>query len=246
VSAQSQPDGLDDVALGPDLSRQASAMASFALAAPYGDDPAWHNCGDGVLAAAVVGRHGDAYAEICRRHGASVTAAVQMMLGVGSLCDDVVEDVFVEFWISPTSFDPNRGSLLGFLRLKARGRSIDLLRSEAARRRREIEDVYVTSAAAQGADAALLATEAAATVRRAVALLPAREREVVYLAFFEGLTYRAVALRLDLAEGTVKSRIRSGLRRLASVGAALEGEPAPPRPAVVPRGPSADAKSEPT
>lgn len=179
------------------------------------DEFACREWSDGELTSAVVAdRHGEAYAEVFRRHSASVAAAVRMILGNGPACDDIVADVFIEYWVSPTSFDPARGSLLSFLRLRARGRSIDLLRSETSRRRREIGDLCAPRASEPNIDSALLASEVTGALHNALALLPAAEREALQLAFFDGMTYRAVALRLGVAEGTVKSRIRRGLRRL--------------------------------
>ena len=88
------------------------------------------------LVASLVDECGDAYAELYRRHSRSVTAAVNMILVNDSRCEDVVAEVFVGLWFFPERFDSSRGSLLAFLRLKARGRSIDLVRAETARRRR--------------------------------------------------------------------------------------------------------------
>jgi RNA polymerase sigma-70 factor, ECF subfamily len=76
----------------------------------------------------------DAYAEIYRRHAASVTAAARMILLDDQRCQTVVADVFVALWFFPQRFEPSRGSLLTFLRMNARARSIDILREEAARR----------------------------------------------------------------------------------------------------------------
>jgi len=60
----------------------------------------------------------------------------------------------------------------------------------------------------------MIGAEAALVVRDALALLPANQREPIYLAFFSGLTYQEVARCMNLPEGTVKSRIRAGMRRL--------------------------------
>jgi RNA polymerase sigma-70 factor, ECF subfamily len=89
---------------------------------------------DGELMAAVVLRDEEAFAEVIRRHSASVKSASSMILGRDGRCDDVVREVFSALWISPEEFDPSRGSLLEFLRIKARTRSIELVHSgEAAR-----------------------------------------------------------------------------------------------------------------
>ncbi len=155
-----------------------------------------------------------AFVELFRRYSGSVAAVARMVLGSASSgCDDVVADVFAGLWRAPERFDPDRGSLLGLLRLQARGRSLDLLRSESNRQRREQR---AASRATRGPsiESALIATETGDKLRRALSLLPDAERTAIELAYFEGLSYRAVAARLEVPEGTVKSRIRSGLRRL--------------------------------
>jgi len=150
------------------------------------------------LVASLFDGSGDAYAEIYRRHSASVTAAARMILIRDDRCEDVVAEVFVSLWFLPEKFDPARGTLLAYLRLKARGRPLDV-----------------------DADDVLMGAESALAVREALIRLPAAEREPIVLAFFSGLSYGAVAIRLGLPEGTVKSRIRSGLSRLRQNGSLL-------------------------
>ncbi len=166
------------------------------------------------LVGSLVDECGDAYAELYRRHRRSVSAATRMVLVNDDRCEDVVAEVFVDLWFFPEKFDPARGSLLAFLRMRARGRGIDMVRSEAARHRREQTDQRADVTYAKDPDTVILATESAAAVREALASLPVTESEPIYLAFFSGMTYRAVAAQLDLPEGTVKSRIRAGLNRL--------------------------------
>jgi len=176
------------------------------------DTPPVSEWTDGALAKAIVLSRVDAFIELRRRHLGSVTVASRMIIGNRSSCEDVVAEVFVGFWLAPDKFDAQRGTVLAYLRLMARGRSIDLVRSDTARRRRELtRDVAVLE---HDADAAMIDAEAAGELRTALALLPAEERTPIELAFFRGMTYGAVAEQLDLPEGTVKSRIRRGLRRL--------------------------------
>ncbi len=170
------------------------------------------DCTDAVLVACVVRDEVDAYTELRRRHLSSVTAVARMLLGSRASSEDVVDDVFVAFWLEPHRFDPTRGTLLAFLRLTVRGRSIDLLRSDSARTRREA--IRPTGPAAPGVDAGMLGAEASGNVRAALEALPATEREPIELAFLAGMTYQGVAVRLGLPEGTVKSRIRRGLQRM--------------------------------
>jgi RNA polymerase sigma factor (sigma-70 family) len=168
---------------------------------------------DGALVSSLVGNDEDAFAEIFRRHVRSISAAARLILGNSPLCDDVAAEVFLALWLSPEAFDPTRGSLLGYLRMKAKGKSIDILRSETARVRRETAD---TSPRRQvpDIDAEMMADESTIEVLQALASLPSREREPIELAFQQGMNYRTIAAYLGIPEGTIKSRIRAGLRHL--------------------------------
>jgi RNA polymerase sigma-70 factor (ECF subfamily) len=159
-------------------------------------------------------RRAEAYAELFRRHARSVEAATRLILHDAAACEDVVNDVFLSLWSAPTRFDPDRGSLQSYLRMCARGRSIDFLRCEANRSRREQTHGIRREIESDDVESSMLALESASEMRRAVAALPAGEREAIDLAYFHGMTYAAVALRLQIAEGTAKSRIRRGLQRL--------------------------------
>jgi len=179
-------------------------------------EPADRDQPDRELAAAVTMGDQAAYDVLYRRHHDAITAVARMILGAGPACEDVVADVFMGFWFLPDQFEPERGTLLSFLRLKARHRSIDVLRSETSRRRREDRLLVAPLTVEPEIETALVAAELSAQLKLAIAALPASEREAVQLAFYEGMTYQAVARHLGVAEGTVKSRIRSGLRRLRS------------------------------
>ena len=139
-----------------------------------------------------------------------------MILVKDHRCEDVVAEVFVSLWLFPEKFDPARGTLLAYLRLRARGRSIDIVRSEAARTRRETSEQ--PPLLDFDADAVLVGAESALAVRQALVQLPVTEREPIVLAYFSGLSYAEVAVHLAVPEGTVKGRIRSGLSRLRRNG----------------------------
>ena len=162
-----------------------------------------------------VGRDGDgeAFAELHRRHAASVTRATRRIVSNDVACNEVVADVFIDLWYSPAKFDAARGTLRAFLCVRARCLGIDLLRSDASRWRRE--STYVRGSPVHpeiGSE--VLTREAYSVLHHAIESLSHSERESIYLAFFLGMSYRAVAARLEMPEGTVKARIRSGLRRL--------------------------------
>ena len=101
-----------------------------------------------------------------------------------------------------------------FLLAQVHGRSVDLLRAETARRAREERDAFRSPTVDDDLEREVLDLTEAEAVRRALATLSDGEREAIELAYFGGHTYREVAVLLEQPEGTVKSRIRSGLLRL--------------------------------
>jgi RNA polymerase sigma-70 factor (ECF subfamily) len=172
--------------------------------------------GDGALVELVARRDEAALAELYRRHAAGVFSVAARILRNGEHAEDVVQDLFVRLWDNPGQFDPQRGSLRSFLLLQARTRSLDILRAEGARRRREHADGVADATVDLAADPELetLSEAAVDEVRAAISVLTATEREAIELAFFGGLTYREVAETLGAPEGTIKSRIRLGLQRM--------------------------------
>ena len=167
---------------------------------------------DGELVAAVIRRSEEAYAELFARHQRSVAAASRMVFGHSSQCEDVLAEVFVAFWEEPEKFDPSRGSFLSFMRLKAKGRSVDIIRAEVSRRRREQPDSRLVCPPTT--EEAALQSDYTPVIEGALLRLPAKESLPIRLAFFRGMTYKSIAVLLDLPEGTVKSRIRLGLGHL--------------------------------
>lgn len=182
----------------------------------------WRYASDRSLIESVGRGDATALAEVHERHGAAVRAAVRRLLGDRAMADDVEQEVFVNLWFNPARFDHDRGTLRTYLVALARNRSIDFLRSEGARRAREdrTECELPPDIELQVVDTILHAQ-----VVDAVRALPDRERTAIMLAYFGGRSYREAAMDLGLPEGTVKCRIRTGLRRLqGSLGAVVSGD----------------------
>jgi RNA polymerase sigma-70 factor (ECF subfamily) len=178
---------------------------------------------DAGLAVAVVRQDGRALAEIYRRYGGAVWSLARRVLRDDHLAEEVCQTVFCDLWANPGRFDPERGSLRSWLLAQAHGRSVDTVRSEEARRRRDERDGRHASAPALESDveATIQELHLADHVRRALDMLVPDERDPIVLAYFGGRSYRDTAAALGQPEGTVKSRIRSGLGKLRR---ALEAE----------------------
>lgn len=156
----------------------------------------------------------DALAEAYRRHAGSAFALARRLLYDRQLAEEVLQEVFLRLWNRPERFDAERGSLRAYLLAQVHGRSIDLMRSETSRRRREERDGREAVTVAPDLEREVMDLTVAEQVKDVVASLPIDERQAIELAYFGGHTYRQVAEMLDAPEGTVKSRIRSGLKRL--------------------------------
>ncbi len=168
----------------------------------------------------------EALAEAYRRHAGAVFALAKRLLIDKALAEEIVQEVFLRIWNQPEKFDRERGSLRSYLLAQCHGRSVDLLRSETSRRRREERDARRTAKHGYDLEHEVVDRSVAERVKEALGTLPDIEREAIALAYFGGHTYREVAELLDQPEGTVKSRIRTGLKRLRTelVGAGVGGD----------------------
>jgi RNA polymerase sigma-70 factor, ECF subfamily len=173
---------------------------------------------DALLAARLAAGDDYALAEAFDHLAPTVYGAALRVLGEGSAAQDVVQDVFVELWSHPDRYNPAAGTLGTYLNLLARHRAVDLLRSELRRLARQARHHRLTL---DGRDPspidAVAAADTAEAVRAAVSLLPDDQRQAVELAYFQGLSYREVALATGIPEGTAKSRLRLALAKLETV-----------------------------
>jgi RNA polymerase sigma factor (sigma-70 family) len=154
--------------------------------------------------------------EIYDQFSSFVYGLALRVIGDARAAEDVSQDVFVMVWERPDAFDPDRGSLRTWLGTLAHRRAVDHVRREEARRRRAIKDAARPETTPDVEEMAM-ALVTAERVRAALATLPDEQRRAIQLAYFGGKTYRQVAEVLGIPEGTAKSRLRLGLRRIADV-----------------------------
>jgi RNA polymerase sigma-70 factor (ECF subfamily) len=180
---------------------------------------------DAQLVTAVARYSEVALAEVYRRHGGAVYGLARRVLNSASDAEDVTQEVFLRLWNQPDRFDPGRGTLRSFLLSQSHARAVDAIRSLNARKAREAKDARRTASAEYDISHEAWDLALADKVSGALADLPKDERRAIELAYFDGRTYVEVAALLDTPEGTVKSRIRNGMRRMraALVEAGVQG-----------------------
>jgi RNA polymerase sigma-70 factor (ECF subfamily) len=161
-----------------------------------------------------------ALTEVYDQYASFVYGLALRVIGDPRAAEDVSQDVFVAIWERPEAFDPERGSLRTWLGTLAHRRAVDYVRREEARRRRAERDAS-RRASVPDVEEIAVALVTAERVREALDLLPDEQRRAIQLAYFGGKTYRQVAEVLGIPEGTAKSRLRLGLRRIAD---ALEAQ----------------------
>lgn len=194
---------------------QASASATMTAAAPPRRD--------GNLLEAIAAGDQAALAEAYSRYASGVHALARGVCG-HTRAEDVTQEIFLNLWNNPQRYDPTRGSLRAYLLVQAHSRAVDVLRRDNARATKEAAENRLHRGSWAEADAAALAVLERAAVDELVTALPETERQPIVLAYFGGHTYREVARLLHVPEGTIKSRIRSGLKHLRD---AREGQITP-------------------
>jgi RNA polymerase sigma-70 factor (ECF subfamily) len=175
------------------------------------------NADDARLAERVAAGDRGALERLFDSYGGAVKSVALRALRNETLAEDVVQDTFLQFWNAPSRYDSRRGSLRTFLLTIAHRRAVDIVRSEVARTRREERPPDPVH---HDVEQEVIERDLSEEVRAALALLTDDERAAIELAYYGGLSYVEVARRLGAPEGTVKSRIRSGMRKLSE---SLEG-----------------------
>jgi RNA polymerase sigma-70 factor (ECF subfamily) len=156
-----------------------------------------------------------ALAALYDRYSQLMLNVAQRILGDREIAEDLVHDVFVEAWRNAASYDPSRGSVRTWIMVRLRSRALDRKRSAVFRREVAVDKLPVGTDDGSAADE-LAAAPDRELVRAALAELPDEQRQVLELAYFEGLSSTEIAKRMDSPVGTVKSRTAAAISKLRS------------------------------
>ena len=170
-------------------------------------------------------RHTDALRALYDRYGRVAFALAYRVVGEASAAEEVVQDAFETVWTKGHAFEASKGgNVRGWLLTIVHRRSIDYRRREFDRPPRSLpldamDHVLTSPDVWQDVSATLLGEQ----VRHAMDTLPMDQRRAIELAYFEGLSHGEIASRENAPLGTVKGRLRLGLRKLSgALGTSLD------------------------
>ncbi len=145
------------------------------------------------------------------------------ILGDPADAEETTLDVFTQAWRQAARYDAARGEVVTWLLTLAHSRAIDKLRSRASVRKREqgLDEAAEFVSPSSDPETSSAASQRARRVRKALDVLSADQRQVIELAYFEGLTHVEIAERIRQPLGTAKSRIRLGMIKLREALAPL-------------------------
>ncbi|MCA8926900.1 MAG: sigma-70 family RNA polymerase sigma factor [Alphaproteobacteria bacterium] len=170
---------------------------------------------------AIAERHDeDAFARLFRHFAPRVKAYAMRGGAEPAAAEEIAQDTMVTAWHKAELYDPSKAAVSTWLFTIARNLRIDRLRREK-RPEPGCEDLALAPHGEGQPDAALRQIENAAALRQAINQLPKVQRDVVMLSFYEDQPHSAIACKLGLPLGTVKSRIRLALKK---IGESLDAE----------------------
>ena len=151
------------------------------------------------------------------RHGGAAFSLAYRILGERSAAEDCIQEAFISIWRSGGKFDSTRGSVRSWTLSIVRNRGIDFLRSKAGKAPKlnfDDEAILEQRPAEERTEDEAILHETATEVRGALTKLPDDQSKVIELAYFGGFSQSEIAEMLGLPLGTVKGRMRLGLRKI--------------------------------
>jgi RNA polymerase sigma-70 factor (ECF subfamily) len=170
---------------------------------------------DEDLISLVQARDSEAFAVLYDRHSRAAYSLAYRMMGERQAAEDIVQDALLKVWRAAGSYRAERGSVRTWLLSVVHNRAIDQLRSQASRRRTQ-ERIEASAPRSQPSEAFTQTwrNSQREQVREALKTLPQEQLKVLELAYFSGYTHLEIAELLGLPLGTVKGRMRLGLKKI--------------------------------
>lgn len=173
---------------------------------------------DTALLRQIVERRPEALAELYDRHAPALLALARRILTGSADADEVLQETFLHVWNNAARYDPGRSSVSTWLVLITRSRAIDRLRS-----RKVVERVHEAAhqenlgdhASPEGVESVFL-RERRQRVKAELEKLPPEQRQVLEMAFYDGLSQSEIAARAEVPLGTVKTRTLLAMKKLRS------------------------------
>jgi RNA polymerase sigma-70 factor, ECF subfamily len=158
-----------------------------------------------------------AFEVIYERHAAAAFSLAYRIVGSRNGAEDVSQEAFLNIWRSGARYDRSKGSVRTWVLGIVHHRAIDFLRRATVhdKRRASDEGMEERFEASERTDVEVARRDEAATVRDAMDELPAEQRQVIELAYFGGFTHTEIAEVLEAPIGTVKGRMRLGLKKMS-------------------------------
>jgi RNA polymerase sigma-70 factor, ECF subfamily len=173
---------------------------------------------DQALVQAIAAQSSEALAALYDRYAATVFGLARRVTGRLEDAEEVVQDVFAQVWRQASRYQHGRASVAGWLVMLTRARAIDRVRSRTARpdQASPVSPEAIAPLVARDADpeAVTMSLADARLVRGVLDDLPASQRALIELAYYEGLTHSEIADRTATPLGTVKTRLRTALSAL--------------------------------
>ena len=157
-----------------------------------------------------------AFEVVFDRHSGPAFSLAYRMCGRRGLAEEVVQEAFISLWRSGARYDRARGSVRSWVLGVVHNRAIDALRRHVARDSRDVADEGIAERlpARELTEVEAARREQSHAVRGALAELPPEQRQVIELAYFGGFTHSQIADMLGAPVGTIKGRMRLGLRKM--------------------------------
>jgi RNA polymerase sigma-70 factor, ECF subfamily len=186
---------------------------SFALGFASNPYTPWRNVeSDEYLIYAIGARSEDALRELYQRYSRSAFSLARRIMRSDTDAEDVIQEVFVKVWHKALEYAPAKGSVSTWLMTIAHHTTIDALRRRTSRDTVHPEEGELERSPDTRID--VDNTLENVMVTEAMGELTSDERQLIELAYFEGLSHSQLATRTGIPLGTIKSRIRVGLQKL--------------------------------